>query len=442
MAIAAPASAAPEMCTDHDANPQGVVATHLLAKIDGSWVEPANLCVGVKIEQRLGAGARTQRAMYFGVWHKVDGAFPETQLPPGTPISVGLRRPPGMIIESTFARWRNGIVLSDATDTVMQGKTVRWDYHGEAYFGGPGLDCSLAPADWPSTFTAYARLNPLNADGTPNFDTAQWAGSFYESNTVGALFPKLNFDADGNPTGLQMLVSGCGDGDPATHEGFFDGFTPASIFHGFGITDQLLEDAALVQGIVEVHDLTTDTTVDASFSIVRPGELALEPIDGVAMPAPPTGSPIIGLRTASTFSYSEHDLLQRGTPAAMSALQACRAKGGAPQASSGQLVCVPDTVRPGAKLITRGRLKRGRPVVLSCDEPCGVKATLARGGKRLARGTAKSNVAGKLTVRMKLTAAGRKRLKARRAVRATLTLVVTDRAGNATRIRRGVRLTR
>jgi hypothetical protein len=430
------------MCTEHEADPRGVVATHLYAKLGGNWVEPENVCVGVKVEERLGFNARYIRGMYLGVWNTVDGGFPETHLPLGTRLSLGLRLPPGMIVEQTFARWRDGVVIADGSDIVIQGTTVPWEYHPEAYFGGPGLDCSIPPSTaWQSTFTAYSALNFLNPDHTPNLDAAEFAGAFYESNSVGASFPRITSDSSGNPTGLEVSVAGCGDGDPTTLEGYFDGFTPASLLHGLGISDQLLEDAALVQNIVEIHDRTTGSPISATFSVLRPGDLTLEPIPGVPMPAAPN-TPIIGMRTTSTFSYSEHDLVQRGEPAAMRKLRRCRSLGGTPTAVNGQLGCVPDTKRPRAKLITGRSLARGRPLVVSCNEPCRVSAKFAAAGSTLARGAGKRATAGRVKVRMKLTSKGRSTLATHRSLRGALRLMVKDRAGNATRIRRGVRLTR
>lgn len=439
LAVAGEASAAPAMCTGN-VNPQGLAATHLLAKINGIWVEPSNVCVGARVEENTGIGM-INRGLYLGVWNTVDGAFPETHLPPGTPISLGIRRPPGMIFQTTFGRWRNSVVVSEGDETVIQASTVPWDYHHEAYFGGPGLNCALQPARWPSTFTAYVALNPLNPDRTPNLDSARYAGSFYESNTVGAVLPSIRVDEYGSPTGLQVTVSGCGDADPLTHEGYFDGFTPISLFRAFGISDQLLQDTALLPEIVEIRDLTTNSPIGASFAPVSPSALAQEAVPGVTLPSPPAGSEVIGVRTTSTFSYSERVLLQRGRPRAIAFLRRCRSRGGRPAAKHGRLTCLPDAKRPRVKLITRRSLKRGKPLSLSCNEPCTVIAAVRARGKLLAAGRRKSTRAGRINVPLALTAAGRARLASGASVRAVLRLTVRDRAGNTLRLRRARQLT-
>jgi hypothetical protein len=440
LGAAIPASAAPVTCTERGTNPRGIVVTHLFAKVDGNWVEPANVCVAPNVDERPAPGSRTSRQLTLAVWNTVDGGFPETHLPPGTPISVGLRLAPGMVVLSTVGRWRDAVVLSRGADTVIQAKTAPWDYHNEAYFGG-GLDCTLEPVRWPSTFLGYSYLNGLEPDGTPSTNTVDLAGGAYSSNSIGPAFPRITVDGDGNAVGVEAFVSGCGDGDPATHEGYWDGFTPVSMFRSFGIDDAMLEDTALLQDIVEVRDLTTGAPIEASFSVVREGGLALEPIPGVEMPPPPTGA-VLGVRTTSEFSYSSHRLVQRAQPAALRAIRRCRATGGVPKPAGGRLRCVPDRTRPRVKLVTGRSLRQGDRLVVRCNEPCRVKATLAAAGTKLARGTGKASAAGAVKVRMKLTAAGRHALATHRSVRGVMKLAVADRAGNATRVRRGIRLTR
>ncbi len=441
LALASPASAAPALCTGNGANPAGVEATHLFAKIGGNWVEPQDVCVSITVDQRGVIGGFTTRTMIVAVWNTVDGGFPDTHLPPGTPISVGIRRPAGMILQTTLGRWRNGLVLSDGQDTVFQGKTVPWDYHNEAYFGD-GLDCNLAPTRFESTFLASITLNPINSDGTPNFASQQYSGGFYESNSVGSAFPALNLDASGNPTGLVVRVSGCGDQDPATLEGYFDGFTPISFFRGFGMSDEVLRDAAVLQRVIEVRDARTNALIQATFGLVGPGELALEPVPGVTLPSPPAGPGIVGVRTTSAFSYSEHELVQRAKPSAVRMLRRCRAKGGRPAPRDGQLTCLPDRTRPKVRLLTGRTLSRGTPLLMSCNEPCRVVASVVAGGRRLATGRRASTKAGKLKVPLTLTAAGRTRLASERSVRAMLVAAVRDRAGNKASVKRRLALTR
>ena len=60
-------------------------------------------------------------------------------------------------------------------------------------------------------------------------------------------------------------------------------------------------------------------------------------------------------------------------------------------------------------------------------------ATLRAGGKTIARGTAR---AGTTTIRLRLTAAGRARLRPGHKLRATLTLTLRDASGNARKLTR------
>lgn len=428
-----PAIAAPAMCTRPDADPKGVTATHLFAKIDGQWVEPQNVCVAAWFPAYGG--------MHLAVSNTVDGAYPETHLPPGTLISVGIRRPPGVMIQNGFGGWRDAVIVSDGSDTVVQAKTVGWDYHPEAFFGGPGLDCSATPVVWPSTFSGWFGLTPMNPDGTPNIAVAQYAGAYYESNTVGVSFPTLLTDSQGNPAGVQIDVQGCGDEDPSTYEGYFDGFTPVSQLHAVGFTDDMLRDPALLQQLLEVDDQTTGSPVKATFTAVTADDLKLEPVPGVTLPTVPTGPQIVGVSMRSQFSYSKHTLVQRGRPQALEALRSCRGRGGTPTPVNGQLTCkvaVPLT----AKLAARRSLRAGRSVTVTCNKPCSAVANARARGKTLARGRASRAKAGKLKVPMKLTRTGRRWLALKRSVRVTLRVTVRDRDGHSVLLRRPLRLTR
>ena len=438
LAVPGTASSAPAMCTGHGTDPRGVVATHLYAKVDGAWIEPRDLCVGVRVDQRGAIGSYQIRDMYLNVWHASDPAYPETKLPPGTLISLGVELPAGMFIERLSGGWPDGRLLSEGQRVVLQGSTTRWDYHHEAYFGA-GLDCSLPPVVWPSTFGAYVTLNPIDADGTPVMSGAPYGGAIYGSNSMVPVYPRLLLDENGTPTGVEVAVEGCGDGDPATNEGFLRGFTPAALFHAWGIGDALLRDAAVLQELVEVRDLTTGAPVPATFGLVAPDELALEPVPGVVLPSPPAGSKIAGVRTTADFSYSAHRLVQRGKPSAMRALRRCRSRGGRPVARAGELVCIPDTRPPRPRLLGRSVVHAGKAVRVLCDEPCDVAGRVVVGRTTLASGRRKSSRAGTVRLPLRLTAAGR-RLASGAAIRAVLRVTVTDRAGNRARRTRAVRL--
>jgi hypothetical protein len=118
----------------------------------------------------------------------------------------------------------------------------------------------------------------------------------------------------------------------------------------------------------------------------------------------------------------------------------------------------PDTTRPVvllalAKSIVRvGAVRRGFRYEFSCNEACTAHATLSvpgrvRASATLARGSASLGAAGKGSLRVRATAAGRRAVGAlrrskRRRTRATLTTVVTDAAGNRTTVRQRLVLVR
>jgi hypothetical protein len=101
-----------------------------------------------------------------------------------------------------------------------------------------------------------------------------------------------------------------------------------------------------------------------------------------------------------------------------------------------------------------GRLSRGFAYEVSCNEACtatgSISADVPAGKSRrttLATGTAKLAAGGKARVTVKATTAGRRAIRRlrrgkRRRVKATLTTVVKDAAGNSTTVRKRLTLTR
>jgi hypothetical protein len=430
------AAATPVMCTEYGDNPQGITATHLFAKVDGRWIEPANLCVSATVADTVGAGGIITRTLNLHVNHTGGGGFPNTQLPVGTPISLGIELPPGMVILDTLGRWRDGIAVSDGSEVVFQGRTVPWEYHNEAYFGS-GLDCDLEPAIFPSTFSAWIVLNSLHADRTPVLEDEQYAGGFYETNAALAGFPMITVDPAGDPTGVSVGVWGCGDHDPATNEGYFDGFTPISVLRGFGLNGDITADEQLLPRLIEIHDNVTDTSVSASFVPVHADDLQLESIPGVTLPAPPRGSGLVGVRMTSAFSYSQHVLVQRAEPRALQRLSACRARGRTPVARGTRILCPPKV-----RLSLPRPFRAGRALSITCDDACTIRARLTTGKTLLATGRGRTRHAGATRVRLRLSAAGRRVLVARTALPATLRVAVTDSAGNTAQLKRRLRLER
>jgi PKD repeat protein len=84
----------------------------------------------------------------------------------------------------------------------------------------------------------------------------------------------------------------------------------------------------------------------------------------------------------------------------------------------------PDVTAPRATLVKLAGLK----LSFHSSERAAAAATLRAGGKTIARGSAK---AGATTIRLRLTAAGRARLRPGHKLRATLTLTLRDASGNA-----------
>jgi secreted PhoX family phosphatase len=122
------------------------------------------------------------------------------------------------------------------------------------------------------------------------------------------------------------------------------------------------------------------------------------------------------------------------------------AAGGAGGANGGG--SLQDLLAPGMRLRARKRrrirklLRRGFPIELGLDELAGVDATLTLGGKLLARATPSVAVRDRVPLSLEPSEDAGRILKGRDVVRATLTVVGTDAAGNRTQLSRRIKLFR
>jgi serine protease AprX len=87
---------------------------------------------------------------------------------------------------------------------------------------------------------------------------------------------------------------------------------------------------------------------------------------------------------------------------------------------------------------------RGLPLAVRCDEACAIRAEILvrRRGlpRRLARGSARLTAAGRVQLRLRPSAAVRRRLRGVSALKVTVRVVATDGAGNARELRRAIKL--
>jgi plastocyanin len=96
--------------------------------------------------------------------------------------------------------------------------------------------------------------------------------------------------------------------------------------------------------------------------------------------------------------------------------------------------------------VTPPRLQIARPrglgVTVTSDEPAAISVVARRRGKRAATGRARVGAAGRVRVRLRPTAAGRRALRRGRRVAVRLTVTGRDAAGNRTRVVRRAALRR
>lgn len=355
LGVSAPAATAtPRLCTLADShgygneangpNPRGVTISHLYAKIDGVWQEPQNVCVSVRFE----TANPSNRYIQYNIWNSTGFFFDltdEPRMPAGTPVSLGLKFPPGAKPVTTSGVYRDGIVAFGDDELDVQAKTAPWTYVDSAYnedktAGSGATDCSKGFTTFRSTFGGFIRVQSLNTDGSPShvFDALQ--GTFMEGNGTGAPEVTAERDDDLHIKSVTVHMEGCGDHDRSTLEGHFSAFIAPPALSYLGFPGNALESAAsLLSGLLQIRDLEGTTGVKEHFALIKNDDLMFEPIDGVSFAPLPNGKGPHGLFVGADFSYSQHTLAIERRKANVSRFKRCKAAGGVPRRRGMAIVC-------------------------------------------------------------------------------------------------------
>jgi PKD domain-containing protein len=147
--------------------------------------------------------------------------------------------------------------------------------------------------------------------------------------------------------------------------------------------------------------------------------------DGSFETATPTGTVTTTYATARTVTVGMIAVDDSGEDSAVAQQVVAIAAGSGPGGSGGGASGGKDTTAPRATLIKLSGLK----LSFRASEKASATATLRARGKTIAKGSAKAR-SGAISIRLKLTSAGRSVLRRGHRLKATLTLTLRDSAGN------------
>lgn len=227
----------------------------------------------------------------------------------------------------------NPVAQFEGQDVTFQGESTTVNYPANGWTPDGAPDCSGGTLDYRSWLRAIIALEPIPED--PQLTDYLYRGTYVGTNSPVPELPRVTGDGDT----VEVEAQGCGDGDPATEEGFFKGFVPAQAVAEMGIGQSLLGSLndRLADQLMQLQDNGV-LAPDAAFELASEQEVELTP-------------PALGARTAQTsepagitidyrFSYSVHTLATTSNRKNVKLAKKCRKKKGKLKVRGGKLVCV------------------------------------------------------------------------------------------------------
>ncbi len=161
--------------------------------------------------------------------------------------------------------------------------------------------------------------------------------------------------------------------------------------------------------------------------------------DGSFETTTPAGAVANTYASPGTFNVRMRAVDDSGGPSAVAtqALTVAAAASGGPAGSSGGASGSRDTTAPTARLVRLSGLR----LTFRASERASATATLRAHGRTIAQGAAKAKSAA-ISLRFRLTGAGRSILRPGRALKAGLTLTLRDASGNRRALRKSVTVRR
>jgi plastocyanin len=166
-----------------------------------------------------------------------------------------------------------------------------------------------------------------------------------------------------------------------------------------------------------------------SHDVTARDEAGGKPLFASPLVAPGASAGVDGVQYLRTGSYAFFCSVH---PQMTGTLRVTAAGTPAPRPGSGGGPAARDTSAPRLGVARPRRLR----VVVTSDEAARIRVTARRGGRTIARGSARLPGAGRATVRLRPTAAGKRALRRGRRARAVLTVGARDAAGNRATVRR------
>jgi hypothetical protein len=218
---------------------------------------------------------------------------------------------------------RNIVVRYEGSKVAIQGETTRVRFANEYTTSDSGIskpkcDDSVDVLD---SF-AYVSVMLQGPGGFAGEAARDYQGAFWGTNAFSYSFPFVSWDGKS----VEFSMSGCGDGDANTVDGFFQGFLPYDALDRMGIRRGLVEalPGPVEDELMEMSDNGEEAPA-ADFEEASPADLKLERAPGISVPLRAEER---GMSFDYSLSFSSHNLRASADRKDARVARKCRSNGG------------------------------------------------------------------------------------------------------------------
>lgn len=309
--------------------------SNVFAKSGGDWEEvTGDVCASLTYTETPDPAGGTTRYVVVAFQAPPGGMDLSSFYPGGTEFSFDLTSSgPDPLFFIGAAD--DPVASIDGNTITVQGKSAQVKFSFQ--YGASGPNCSAGTTTMSSFFGGAVMLEP--SGGGLSDELLAYAGGYFGTNAQQTTLPTVSDDGQS----ASVTIWGCGDGDPSTEDGFFQGFIPIDGTSEGGLTEKIAQPLANVdeQSVDDLNLVTLEDNgepqPDADLEFVSEEEVVPEDPGGTSeasnvRAAADDGDQVAGIFIEYHTSFSEHEMTTRVNTAAVKraagVIKACKHKHG------------------------------------------------------------------------------------------------------------------
>lgn len=289
----------------------------------GSWEDASEkLCLSVQYQEQPDPTGGTTRFASYSFATSDGNQDLSSVYPAGTTISFDVTSSSAapLFVSGAMA---DPVARFSGQTVEVQGKTTTVKF-ARSYDQQGNPVCEDGNTQTMTSFLGGGVMLDPDGTGQAAQELRRYTGAFFGSNAETNGLPQVAPDGS-----VSVQVAGCGDGDPSTKEGFFQGFLPASGLAQDGL-DSTTINSVPSQAVDDMMQMDNNGQTDPSAAFAAASSAATTPQSVPGQPV--THATDNGVTIDYQLSYSAHTLTTKVNSAkaraAAKLVRSCRARHG------------------------------------------------------------------------------------------------------------------